>query len=234
MDGYFLTADLLGFSSIVSNSNANELPTRIGAWISLVDSAAQDAGVEKIQLISDTVFAGADSSAEGLTSLVAFARNLLNRGVCRSLPVRGAIAHGSFEWGNLTYGKAVIQSHQLESKQNWIGIACEQDLLHAEKLWHHDCLVCYPPPLKAGRVTLNPVVAWAVPQFEDLAKSLTSNGLAREEEQLGWPWAQKISNTVEFGSYLKIIRESRSDPSKFSGRLPIEALALNIRPVPVP
>ena len=230
MDGFFLTADLLGFSNVINNSNDNEVSARVDAWTSLVDAAAQEAGVQRLQLISDTVFAGSDSTAEGLTSMVSFACALLNKGARSSLPVRGGITHGSFEWGRLTYGKAVIKSHQLESKQDWIGIACEGNLPHVEKMWRHDGLVCYPPPFKSGSVMLHPVVSWDVPDFESLTKSLTSNGLTRQGEQLSWPWAQKVSNTIEFRTYLEIVRQSKADPSKFIGMLPMHVIALNVRP----
>ena len=98
MDGYFLTADLLGFSNIVTNSSEDELSERIGDWVTLVETAAHACNVQNIQLISDTVFASADSTTAGCSSLAAFARRLLNDGVLKSLPVRGAITYGTFEW----------------------------------------------------------------------------------------------------------------------------------------
>lgn len=229
MDGYFLTADLLGFRNIVKNSSDDELSARVTKWISLVEASATDPSVRQIQLISDTVFAACESSAEGLSAIVSFARSLLQNGASASLPVRGAITHGSFEWGKLTYGKAVIKSHQLESNQDWIGIACDNAMPHLESMWHHDRLICYPPPLKTGSVMLSPVVAWDVPAFEELTAALTSNGLTSKGEHLSWPWAQKVRNTVEFGVYLKMVRESKIDPGKFVGLLPIQLIALNVQ-----
>ncbi len=228
MNGFFLTADVIGFSNIVKNSNSVELNDRIGGWIAVVEAAARNAEVTRIQLISDTVFAVSDSTPEGLLSLIRFSQHVLQEGLAASLPVRGAITHGHFEWGQLTYGKAVIQSHQLESTQDWVGIACESNLLFVEQMWGLDKLVCYPAPLKSGPIKLCPVVAWNVPEFAKITKLLTSNGLSAEGEQLSWQFAHKVRNTVEFGLYLKMIAKSGNDPCKFHGLLPIQIIELSI------
>ena len=224
VNGFFLTADLLGFSNIVTNSNDEELSSRIDRWISLVETAANDCEIEHFQLISDTVFASATSSREGLAAIISFGHALLNKGASCSLPVRGAITHGIFNWGKLTYGEAIIRSHQLESKQNWIGITCGNVLPHIDQLWAYDSIVSYPAPMKAGSIALYPVLAWDVPTFDKLTKSLMSGGLSRDGEELSWEWAQKTGNTIEFGMYLQILRESNGDASKFHGLLPIQVI----------
>ena len=229
MDGYFLTADLLGFGNIVRNSNDAELKTRVGNWIELIDQAkAASRLYNHIQLISDTIFVAADSSEDGLKSIVSFARELLNAGSRRSLPVRGGISHGNFEWGTLTYGKAVIQSHQLESRQNWIGISCQADLPHAASLWGPDGLICYPPPMKSGQIQLLPVIVWDVPPFDEFRASLLTNGLMKAGETLAWPWAQKFANTIEFRTYLEIVGGAGGNYERFHGTLPVETITANV------
>jgi len=113
MIGYFFVADILGFGNIVRNSNEVDLVARINSWTTIVDSLAHQHGIDNIQLISDTVFAYTESSTAGLRKLVEFSRLLLNQGVQQSLPIRGAITHGDFDWGRLTYGIAVITAHEL-------------------------------------------------------------------------------------------------------------------------
>jgi hypothetical protein len=229
MDGFFLTADLLGFSNIVRNSDDEQLSSRIGDWIKLVDEAkAVSKLFNRTQLISDTVFVGAESTHEGLRAIISFAQTLLNVGSRSSLPVRGAISHGQFEWGSLTYGRAVIRSHQLESQQNWLGITCDNELPHVDSMWGFDGLVCYPPPMKDGPVLLMPVVSWDVPTFTELRQSLLSKGLVRAGEYMAWPWAQKVSNTIEFGSYLMILKKAGGDIAKFHGTLPSETIEVNL------
>lgn len=118
MEGYFFIADLLGFRRIVQNSTEETLPQRVMAWVDLIETTAGKCGIKQIQLISDTVFAATESSADGLQRLVSLAHGLLSDGLKQSLPVRGAITHGSYEWGRLTYGKAVIRAHGLEMAQD--------------------------------------------------------------------------------------------------------------------
>jgi hypothetical protein len=75
--GFFYAADLLGFGNIIRNSAESERTERISRWLALVDTAAGDAGVDRLQLISDTVFAAADSTRDGVASLVRFGQAIL-------------------------------------------------------------------------------------------------------------------------------------------------------------
>lgn len=228
MEGYFFIADLLGFSRIVKNTPEDTLQERIAAWIGLVESTAAKLEITQLQLISDTVFAASESTRSGLAKLISFARTLLNQGMPQSLPIRGAISHGSYNWGALTYGKAVITAHELETAQDWIGVGCHNLLPHLADAWGLDSLVCFPLPLKRGPIRLHPVVAWEVPEFPRLVRALCDKGLARQGESLDWDWAQKVNNTVHFGMYLRMLAANRADGSRFSGVLPVEAIELNM------
>lgn len=226
--GYFFICDVLGFSNIVSNSDEGELAGRVQAWVDLSSDAAKRAGVDSVQLISDTLFASTDSTTEGLRRLVTCAQLLLADGTARSLPIRGAIAHGQFQWGQLTYGKAVVGAHHLEMSQEWVGVACENELPHLESHWGIRSLVAYPVPLRSGMVRVHPVVAWDVPKFKDLAKGLAGGGLTRKGEILGWEWARKLSNTAQFGQYLRLLERAGKAPQNFYGLLPSEVMELEL------
>ena len=207
--GYFFICDVLGFSNIVANSDEDEIGGKVQAWVDLSTEAAQRAGVDSVQLISDTLFASSDSSAEGLRRLISYSQALLTDGTARSLPVRGAIAHGQFQWSQLTYGKAVVGAHRLEVAQEWVGVTCDSEMPHVEAHWDIRSLVAYPAPLRAGMVRVYPVVAWDVPKFKDLARQLCSGGLTRKGEILGWEWARKLSNTAQFGQYLRLLDRAK-------------------------
>jgi hypothetical protein len=222
--GYFLTVDVLGFGRIIKNSTESELESRITRWTSLVDVTAKKHGIEKLQLISDTVFVGVDSSEAGLSALLAFSRDLLSSGVDQSLPVRGALVHGSYTWGKLTYGKAVIAAHELEQAQNWIGIACSHNLPGIEGMWSLDKLVCYPAPQKRGSMQLHPVVSWPIPDTKTLMNRLASGGLVRNQEVLTWELVEKANNTILFRLYLECLRKQGLDCTKFYGTLPVHAV----------
>lgn len=115
---YFLALDVLGFSRLVSNLESRELDQRIGEWVTLIDRLRTETGVADLQLLSDTVFVREHDSRDGLPRLFQFSRALLEHGIQRSFPVRGALTHGDVCWGRLTYGRPVIDAHTLERPQD--------------------------------------------------------------------------------------------------------------------
>lgn len=222
--GYFLVADLLGFGKIVKNCQEQTLNERIAEWTNLVDSTASLHGINHLQLISDTLFAGAPSTVEGLSGLLSFSRDLLSRGFEKSFPIRGAIVHGEYVFGKLTYGRAVIAAHELEQAQNWIGITCAPDLPDIETLWSLDLVVCYPAPLKRGPMKLHPVVSWPVPPTERLMRLLTGGGLTRGQEVITWELGEKANNTILFRLYQEILHKRKMNCSRFHGSLPAQPI----------
>lgn len=202
--GYFFIGDVLGFKNIVNNSKDSHLDGKVDAWLQLVDEATEVSKSRiKPQLISDTVFCKANASRAGLMSLIAFARHLLDEGVKQSILVRGAITFGPYQWGRLTYGKAVIAAHELEMSQDWIGVACSSQLPDVESCWGKDGLICYPPPFKAGAIALHPCVVWNVPDASALLNASTAFPLVKAGEHLQNPWRRRLRNTVDFGIHLK-------------------------------
>jgi len=142
--GYFLISDILGFPKIVASSTEEDASARVQSWVELAERAGADAGITAMQLISDTLFASAPDTSEGLGELVRYSKMLSERGLECSLPIRGGVSHGQYEWGSLTYGKAVLSAHRIESSLEWVGIACEPELPHVADHWGFDSLVCYP------------------------------------------------------------------------------------------
>jgi len=224
MKGYFLVADLLGFKKLVENLSHSELVPRVGNWVSMVNQEAISCSVPRHQLISDTLFAGADDTIQGLRTLITFGRSLLEKGVAQSLPLRGAITFGSYEWGALTYGEAVVTAQSLEQLQDWIGIACSNELPRVDEVWGSDSVICYPAPLKRGAIQLRPVVAWEVPHFADLARMLSGSNLTKQGEVLTWEWADKLSRTIEFGLYRRWLKKEKQTGNVFYGLLPIQVI----------
>ena len=220
--------DVMGFSNIVNNSDSNELTERIEGWVNLVINLAEKHKLERIQLLSDTVFIGTGESSGDLAALIQFSQELLSVGVRNSYPIRGAITYGEYEWGKLTYGKTVIRSHVLEANQNWIGVTCDNNLPHAKDYYDLDYIVCYTPPLKSGPITIHAVVAWDVPDFKELMKLLCSNGLTHAGEYIAWNFAEKLKNTIEFRNYMRFMRHGNVSPKTFHGNLPIEIISMNL------
>jgi hypothetical protein len=222
--GYFFVADLLGFSAMIINLQKTAMDERMCQWVSLVESARTRCAVQRCQLFSDTVFSSAPSSEDGLKSLVAFARELLTIGLEHSFLVRGGIAHGSFTWGELTYGRAVIEAHEVETRQNWIGVACQGGLPHVRTLGGVDQIVCYLPPMKHGRVQAQPAVSWKIPDSKRLTELAMLSDTVPDGDYLTWEVAEKLNNTLLFRSYLLVLSRERLDPSLFHGSLPSQLL----------
>lgn len=208
---FFLIADVLGFSAIVENSTAANLEDDIGRWLSLVKFAQEQSEIgDNIQLISDTLFANAPNSADGLKKLVRLSKCLLDNGTKQSLLVRGAITFGPLTWGTLTYGKAVLTAHRIEQAQDWIGICCEPSIPYTSELWGPDGLVCYPTPFKDGPIILHPNVVWEVPDPEALVRASLNFPLVKEGEALKWQWRRRLRNTINFRQYLDTMKSLRS------------------------
>jgi len=221
---YFFIADLLGFSNIVNKSNELQLDERIQGWITLIEEAASYAGVIEYQLISDTLFASAGETEADLCNLIRFSQYLMNNGIRKSLPVRGAICFGEYTWGKLTYGKAVVKAHMLESCQNWIGIVCDSGIMPSKEHFRHGFLIKYPAPMKDGKYRLLPVVDWGIPPASELKKILGNGGLAREGEFYSWKSEEKFNNTIQFSMYKQIAKENNHDVSTFLSTSVVEYL----------
>jgi len=219
--------DLLGFSNLMMNLRPEIQSIRVDEWISLAKTAAQEAAIEKFQLISDTIFASTEPTPEGLANLVKFSRLLLEEGTKVALPIRGAIAHGDVSWEReVTFGKALVDAYRLANNQNWIGVSVAESVAGHHLCWGWSSLVNYPTPMKSGPILIRPVVAWTIPPFLDFVKGLTSQGLSREGETLEWEWGSKVQNTALFGIYLRLLTPHGRylNPVQFQGILPVQML----------
>lgn len=228
--GYFLCMDILGFSEIIKNLSHDTLQPKIEEWISLVNSCANESKIDSCQVFSDTIFAATGSELHDLEKLICFCQKLLNESLKLSFPLRGAISHGKYTWEKSIYGQAVLKAHELEKKQNWIGVTLDTNIPKTPK-YRTDYLVCYAVPLqKNDLIMLYSAICWDIPDFDTLSSYLTSGGLGGVPgvgKPLTWDWAEKISNTILFKNYVKVIKSTGNDPSKFHGNIPIHFVDLS-------
>ena len=225
MMSYFFAADLLGFSSIVSNLGQDELDKRINVWTDLVQKVKCEAGINDLQLISDTLFMQEQDSRDGLQRTMRFARSLLGKSLHRALPIRGAITYGDVTWGSLTYGKPVIEAHSLEGSQDWIGIACSPKLPRIDCFWDWNCVVVYPVPRKYGPILLSPVLVWDTPSIDVLVSKTTAEGLYKKGDPLPWEWQLKLMHTTLFSQYVEWGSSTGLSPAHYYGTTPGHFLA---------
>jgi hypothetical protein len=234
-NGYFLCADILGFSEIVKNLSGLKdqkiLDQTIDKWINIVRDLTKKYEIDnQYQLLSDTLFLGIEDDDKKLSSLLYFCQELLEVTIENSLPVRGAICYGNYSFEKeMGYGKAIIEAHELEQKQNWIGITLDNRITY----FVPNLTICYPIPMKAQeKIMLYKALSWKVPKFEKLAELMNKDGLGGTQDktkQLDWGWGEKIGNTVMFGIYLDALRQKGSDGSKFYGFHPVHFIDLTLR-----
>jgi hypothetical protein len=227
-DCYLLVADVLGFSKLMRNLNPISQAPRVQQWVELATSTLSDHALDWYQIVSDSIFVGAEESEDGLRSLVRFGRDLLQTGIQSSLPVRGAISFGHVTWSDrIAFGEPVVDAYEFANNQEWIGIsATNKGLPHAEALMRSaDVLVCYPTPLKEGPVRFHAVVSWTIPPTQQLMTLMSAGGLATDREQMQWPWAEKFQNTVLFNIYLHSLPVAAKPNVFHGGLLPIQAIA---------
>ncbi len=233
--GYFLGIDMLGFSNIVKNNDLSFLDKRINAWVSLIERSAIKHSIIDYQLISDTIFVKAGKEKSDLKNLIQFARTLLEDGIIDSFPIRGAITFGDFFWGSpLVYGKAVIDAHNLEKQQNWLGIIIDNKISLDIKDYLDLGLILYPTPMASNyNITLFPAIFWNIPEIEILVMKLMEGGLTIKGEQLNWKWGDKLTNTTTFSLYSQLLRKNNLPPEKFTSLLPIHPISTELNKAPL-
>ena len=233
---YCYVGDLLGFKNIILNLDPDDQAKRVDEWIEFVLDGVREFDLPRYQLVSDTIFAGANHNKQGLEKLIDFARYMLEKGIIKSFPIRGAISFGEITWNKyVTFGRAIVDSYNHANSQNWIGTSCENDIPFLDDLWSFDRIFVYPTPLKEGNLMMmRPVVAWDVPPIEDLESYIELKGLTSEHE--GWNWKQMgiIQNTILFSLYLKQVNAEliklvgekeevlNASPTEFPGLTPME------------
>ena len=222
---YFMVADILGFSKMIKNLSGDQQVQRITEWVELVQHTGLQTGVKEKQLISDTLFVREEDSAEGLSRLLRFAQLLLETGMDKSFPLRGAIVHGHAAWGTLPYGEAVIKAHDMEESLDWLGIACAPRLPRMDSMWDWNLVTVYPVPRKSGETKLMPAISWKVPSTCELVRKASENGLMMEGEHYRWDVVvSKLERTIQFGIYLRMGKKRRLDPQRYSYWFPMHMI----------
>ena len=222
---YCYVGDLLGFSNIISNLDPSDQSERVGQWTMLIENNARKHGITDYQMISDTVFAGAENSPEGLENIINFAKGMLEEGIIEKLSVRGGISFGEVTWApKVSFGKAIVNAYNLANNQNWIGTACEPILSShidskREELWDLDRIIMYDVPMKTGIVRCIPAISWNLPPTakshctlaDRLFVQTLGKGLSKKNgENVKWSNKTKIQNTLIFLIYLKILKNSQA------------------------
>lgn len=245
MDEVFCYAgDIAGYKNILLSLPPGEQRSRIDEFRKLTHNAASKYEFQDSYIIlSDTIFVIAENSKDGLERLLKFSSHILETGIKKALPIRGAIDFGPAEIDlriNSVCGKAAAHAYTLAEEQDWIGTCCAEDspdnsdrqdnprkarLPFITELWDFDLVFVYPVPLKNGKILFRPTVSWKVPPYMDFRASTIEKGLVSDKD-MDWKYATKVQNTIIFSQYLNAIRYGSiaGKPDSFPGDLAIRFL----------
>jgi len=214
---YCLVLDILGFRASVVSADSVYQTKFVDEWINLVDASAAAEGIDRYQLISDSLFAVAAPTVEGLGHLLGLSRRLLNMGVDKRLLVRGAIAHGEVRWDRrIAHGAAIVDAYELGESWAWAGVSCTHAFGDLHAWWGVDGVVSYPVPRKRRAPQLRPAVVWDVPPDRKMISFAETPSAAPPVSNVpNDAVLLKLRNTTEFRDYLNRCRRQRLDPSKF-------------------
>src|SRR6266705_707363 len=128
LTGYVALLDVLGFSSLVSGSDEG---SRLLRYLECLQEAlANDENSPSVDYVvfSDSItLPTRDDSEASLQALLRQCSRTFGLMLKEEIPLRGAIAHGSFfrtssRGGTFVAGKAIIDAYMFETKQDWVGI----------------------------------------------------------------------------------------------------------------
>jgi hypothetical protein len=131
--GYIALLDVLGFTELITRESRTE---ELQHYFNAVDTAT-DKLTDTVDyvLFSDTIVMYTQTDSEqSLNSLLQASSFGMHYLLKAGLPVRGAIAHGTYlrsqnPKGVLIAGPAFIDAYHFEKAQNWIGIAISPSVL---------------------------------------------------------------------------------------------------------
>ncbi len=216
---FCLVLDILGFRAAVIRSEAEYQSAAVDAWVYLVDSAAGTRGIERYQLISDSLFVIESPDDAGLARLVDLARDILTTGLRQGHLVRGAIARGDVRWDpRIAHGAAIVSAYEFGQSCNWAGIACTYAFAELRDLWGADSVVLYAVPRKTLSATNQPALAWSIPSDNELLQAAGVVPESRSEPNEAV--LSKLRAIAQFRDYLAWLRKAdQADPRRYHARL---------------
>ena len=204
---YCYAGDISGYKNIIENLDHADLSKRVTKWKKFVRDGIDQFELPRYNIFSDTVYAGTENNDQGLEKLIGFARYMMEKGIIKSFPIRGAISFGDVSWDReIPFGKSLLAAHNLAENQDWIGTSCCNNFHISKSIYNFEKLLVYPAPMKDGALRMHPVVSWNVPSIHELENLTGLGGLVKEGD--GWKWEvmKKVQNTVLFSLYLKLVK----------------------------
>lgn len=144
--GYVALLDVLGFSAMVArDTDGKQVADYLRALEEAFPSQGRSSAVDYVVFSDSIILTTRDETVDSLNALVMGCSSLFGRLLDREISLRGAITHGPYirektESGIFVAGSAIIEAHEFERRQDWVGIMLTPSVLrHQPKLkeWAH-------------------------------------------------------------------------------------------------
>ncbi len=126
--GFVALLDVLGFSSLVSGTGEVERLKRYQECLERAfDDEVYGPKVDYVVFSDSIVLTTVDDSEQSFKAIVRRCSRALGLMIEEEIPLRGAIAHGSFVresggGGVFVAGKAILEAYKYECLQDWVGV----------------------------------------------------------------------------------------------------------------
>jgi hypothetical protein len=133
--GFVALLDVLGFRGLVGALSSD---ARLDAYLNAVSSSfhtVQRPDRVRLVLYSDSIVMTTETNSERAFRVLLRSCSLLFSGLLQAgVPVRGAISHGPYqsehsEGSTFIAGRPIVEAHDLERKQDWIGVMLAPSVL---------------------------------------------------------------------------------------------------------
>lgn len=127
--------DVLGFSALIQGDRDGRLTDYLGTLQTAFEGGSESRGLEYIVFSDSIIVTTGDDSETSLESLFKRCSFALHSMLEKEIPLRGAIAHGSFtrettkNGGVFVAGKPIVEAYRFETVQNWLGIMVAPSVL---------------------------------------------------------------------------------------------------------
>lgn len=230
-NGYTLHVDILGTQEKLKNLASMDFLENINKFRDLVKGLQNKYKINRVEHYkTDALIVIVDGDNNSLKRLIHFSRDLLEKSLVASFPLRGSIIQGIPN--DLNSGDPVIDKLlKVEKMQEWIGIMVDI----GEELYKEfsDDLITYLIPSKPEEVLkLYRALIWDVPNCDKLFRYLIKDGLVgprNKTSTLTHAFMTKATNTVVFGIWVFNSLKEKREKDKFFMGIPIKFADMNLR-----
>ncbi len=221
---YVAFLDILGFREVVNNNDHEVLSSiydtkistdieNIGYFFEINKGVLDDLKIEILAVSDSIILWSQDDSIIDFYMLVLNVKELLQSFFNKGVPLRGAISVGPLSIRKINgqinvFGKALTNSYNLESNQEWTGCVIDQECLdvldndeenHLNELMNKKIITKYLVPKKQGKVDEQYVVNWvSETNFKINERKIRESFKSYNKKVDDWSVELKILNTIKF------------------------------------